>query len=351
MKIVGLILPFSLLVLFLFLSKEPSKENFLAQEPDLLVIPLGLPPISWPQDNPYNRKKAELGRLLYFDKRLSSNGTISCATCHSVPRAFTDHKKIAQGILNRVGTRHTPTIINAAYQKLLFWDGRASNLEEQSKGPIGNNHEMALVDDAHVAHHECQNRIRNIQGYRSLFKEVFGNDDCSIEDIAKAIATFERTVLSGNSAFDRYKAGDKKALTQQQLDGYKVFLKSHCLNCHAHPNFTNEQFFNIGIGMNEKKPDLGRYGITKDKKDWGAFKTPTLRDVEHTYPYMHDGSLKTLEDVIDYYDKGGTPNANLSLLIHPLHLTEKDKKDLLNFLKALNGEGWQHFKEPKDFPQ
>lgn len=335
---------------YFFLQQDESMP-LMAEEPDELVIPLGLPPIKWPADNPYSKKKAELGRLLYFDKRLSSDGTISCATCHSVPRAYTDHRKLAQGILGRNGSRHTPTIINAAYQKILFWDGRAASLEEQSKGPIGNNHEMTLSTTPHEAHQQCRDRIKKIEGYRTLFKEVFDNDECTIDEIAKAIATFERTVISGNSPYDRYKAGDKSAMTAQQIDGYKVFIKSRCITCHGGPIFTFDQFFNIGVGMDATNPDLGRYNITHEEKDRGSFKTPTLREVAHTYPYMHDGSLRTLEEVIDYYDKGGIPNSNLNPLIHPLNLSKKDKKDLLAFLHALNGEGWQHFKEPKKFPE
>lgn len=339
-------------ILFLSLLILPIQATITpSSNPDSFIVPLELPSIPWPKDNPYSKKKAELGRILYFDKRLSADGTISCASCHSVPRAFTDHKKIAQGIDGRVGTRHTPTIINSAYEKLLFWDGRSHSLEDQCKGPIGNDNEMALAADIHEAHQQCQERIKNIPGYRALFKEVFGDSECSLDHIAKAIATFERTVLSGNSPYDKYMAGNKTAMTPQEVEGYKVFIRSRCNNCHSGPNFTNEEFRNIGIGFDSSHPDLGRYNITHQNKDWGSFKVPTLREIEHTYPYMHDGSLKTLKDVVDYYDKGGHPNKNLNPLIHPLHLSEKDKEALISFLKALNGEGWQHFKAPDSFPE
>lgn len=319
------------------------------EEPQTLAIPLGLPEIPWPADNAYSKEKAELGRLLYFDKRLSTDGTISCATCHSIPRAFTDNKPVSIGILERNGSRNSPTVINVAYQTHLFWDGRANSLEEQAKGPIGNPKEMTLKNNVHDAHAACVEKVRSISGYCFLFKRIFG-EDCSIENIAKAIATFERSILSGDSPYDRYIAGDKSALTQEQIEGYKVFKRSACADCHFGPNFTDGRFLNIGVGMDQKKPDLGRYDITKKDKDWGAFKVPTLREVSKTYPYMHDGSIQTLEGVIDYYDKGGIPNRNLHPLMRPLHLSEKDKKALLAFLLALNGTGWQHFTEPKEFP-
>lgn len=314
-------------------------------------VPLGLPPIPWPKDNPYSKKKAELGRLLYFDKRLSSDGTVSCSSCHEVNKAFTDNKIISEGILGQLGTRNAPTIINTAYLPTLFWDGRASSLEEQCKGPIANPKEMSLAHDPHEAHQQCHDRIKKIEGYCALFKEVFGHDECSIDDVAKAVATFERTVLSGNSPFDRYQAGDREALNPEQIRGYKVFMKSGCAFCHSGPNFTDNSFANIGIGMNVADPDLGRYEVTKKEKDWGAFKVPTLRDLPKTYPYMHNGVLMSLDDVIEYYNIGGLPNRNLHPRMRPLHLSEEDKKALKSFLEALSGEGWQHVQEPTSFPQ
>ncbi len=314
-------------------------------------VPLGLPPVPWPVDNPYTKEKAELGRLLYFDKRLSSDGQISCATCHNFPCGYSDCRAVPIGINNLKGTRHSPTIINAAYLTHLFWDGRASSLEEQCKGPIANTKEMSNVTDPHEAHRQCEQRIKSSPGYRALFKQAFGHDEITIDDISKAIATFERTVLSGNSPYDRFVAGDRSALTQEQIHGIQVFKKAGCINCHNGVNFTDSRFFNIGVGMDAEKPDLGRYLITQQEDDWGAFKTPGLREVAHTGPYMHDGSLDTLEAVIDYYDKGGIPNKNLSRLMKPLHLTVEEKKALVSFLKALSGEGWQQVEEPEEFPK
>lgn len=332
-------------------STSQTTEFTDLEEPERLVEPLGLPKMRWPDDNPYSKEKAELGRTLYFDKRLSTDGTISCATCHVTRLAFTDRKPIAIGIKQQTGSRHSPTVINAGYEKHLFWDGRANSLEEQVMGPLGNPKEMTLIHDVHEAHRQCQEHIQAIPGYRQLFKKVFGNEECRIEDIAKAIATFERTVLSGNSAYDRYMAGDKSAMTPEQIHGLAVFKKVGCANCHAGRLFTDGKFSNIGVGMDAENPDLGRYVITKKEDDWGAFKTPTLREVENTYPYMHNGSLQTLEEVVDYYDRGGTPNRNLHPLLRPLHLSEQDKKDLVSFMKALSGEGWQHFTEPQHFPE
>lgn len=319
--------------------------------PKELQIPLGLPPIPWPVDNHYDHKKADLGRLLYFDKRLSSDGTVSCASCHSIPRVFSDGKKVSIGINGQSGTRHSPTLVNVAYQKHYFWDGRAASLEEQCKGPLGNPKEMTLAKNVHEAHMQCQDRICKIAGYRQLFKEAFDTNECNINDIAKAVATFERTILSGNAPYDRYIAGDKTAMTAQQIEGMRIFKSSGCANCHFGYNFTDGRFTNIGVGMDVKQPDLGRYEITKDAKDWGAFKIPTLRETAKSAPYMHDGSQQTLEEVIDYYDKGGIPNKNLHPLMKPLHLTAADKAALKSFLEALSGEGWQHFQQPEQFPQ
>jgi cytochrome c peroxidase len=316
-----------------------------------ITPPLGLPPIPWPKDNHYTKEKAELGRLLYFDKRLSSDQTISCASCHNMPCAYSDCKTLAIGIDNSKGTRHSPTIINAAYNPIFFWDGRASSLEEQCKGPIANPKEMANSKDPHEAHTQCAERIKEIPEYKNLFKNVFGHEDITIDDIAHAIATFERTILSGNSPYDRYVSGERSILSQEQIRGIVVFKKVGCINCHGGFNFTDNRFHNIGVGMDASDPDLGRYIISKNERDFGAFKTPSLREAQYTAPYMHDGSLKTLEEVVEYYDKGGIKNKNLSPLMRPLNLSEEDKKALVSFLKALSGEGWQAIQEPQNLPQ
>jgi cytochrome c peroxidase len=308
--------------------------------------PLGLPPIQWPRDNPYSGVKAELGRYLYFDPRLSADNSVSCASCHAPEHGFTDASPVSTGIRGQKGGRSAPTVINRAYSLAQFWDGRAGTLEEQAKGPIANPIEMGNTHDAVVT------RLRGIAGYGPLFAKAFGGDEMSIDRVAQAIACFERTVLSGNAPYDRYKAGDRKAMSESQVRGMKVFFdKAQCDRCHEGSNFTLNMFANIGVGTDKPEPDVGRYAITKDARDWGVFKTPTLREIEHTAPYMHDGSLKTLEEVVEFYNKGGIPNKNLDANIKPLHLTDQEKNDLVGFLKALSGEGWKGITAPAAMPE
>jgi cytochrome c peroxidase len=314
--------------------------------------PLGLPPVQWPEENPYSTAKVELGRYLYFDNRLSSDATVSCASCHSPEKAFTDGAPVSTGIGGQKGGRSAPTVINRAYSTLQFWDGRAPSLEEQAKGPIANPIEMTSEKTADSAHAAVVKRLRGVPGYMKLFEKAFGKKEITIDHVAQAIATFERTVLSGNAPYDRYQAGDKKAMSDSQVRGMDVFFnKAACDSCHLGFNFTDGSYVNIGIGMDQPNPDLGRFVVSKQDEDKGAFKTPTLREVEHHSPYMHDGSIKTLDDVVEHYDKGGIKNPHLNERIKPLKLTAQDKKDLVAFLKALSGEGWQHIKAPDKFPQ
>lgn len=309
-------------------------------------VPLGLLPVIWPAENPYSAAKVELGRTLYFDKRLSADNTVACATCHMPERAFTDGAAVSTGIRGQKGGRSAPTVINRAYSLAQFWDGRASTLEEQAKGPIANPIEMGMTHEASVA------KIAAVAGYRPMFEKAFGSADINIDRVAQAIATFERTVLSGNSPWDRYKAGNPKALTPAQVRGMKVFFdKAKCDQCHEGVNFTTNSYHNLGVGTDKPNPDPGRYEVTKDPKDWGSFKTPTLREIARTAPYMHDGSLPTLEEVVEFYDKGGILNKNLDEKMKPLKLTADQKRDLVEFMKALSGEGWQHIAPPQSFPQ
>jgi cytochrome c peroxidase len=315
-------------------------------------VPLGLPPVFWPDDNAYTPQKADLGKLLYFDKRLSSDGTVSCASCHAPAKAFTDWSPFATGIGGQQGGRSAPTVINRAYSTLQFWDGRSPSLEDQAKGPLANPIEMTVDKQGDLAHKHVVSRVKAVPGYVERFRKVFGPGEFNIDHVAQAIATFERSVLSGNSPYDRYQAGDQKAMTPEQIRGMEVFFKkAACDSCHLGFNFTDSSFENIGIGMDKPNPDLGRFLVTHKEEDKGAFKTPTLREVEHTYPYMHDGSLKTLEEVVEHYDKGGIKNPRLNQRIKPLHLTEQEKRDLVAFMKALSGEGWQHIKAPEKLPE
>jgi cytochrome c peroxidase len=309
------------------------------------AVRLGLLPVPYPPDNPYSADKVELGRLLYFDKRLSADNTVACATCHAPEHGFTDGAAVSTGIGGQKGGRSAPTTINRAYSLAQFWDGRAATLEEQAKGPIQNPIEMGET------HTNVVSKLNGIAGYRALFERSFGSPEVTIDNAAKAIATFERTLLSGNSAYDRYKAGNKTALTASQARGMDIYFnKTKCDSCHEGVNLTANAYANVGVGTNKPVPDEGRFAVTKDPADWGKFKTPTLRDISKTAPYMHDGSLKTLEEVVEFYDKGGEPNKNLDEKIKKLNLTADQKKDLVEFLKSLEGTSLK-VTVPTTFPQ
>lgn len=306
------------------------------------ALPAGLKEFKVPADNPLTPAKIELGKQLYFDPRLSRDNTISCASCHDPEKGWSNGARFATGVRGQVGGRSAPTIINSAYAPLQFWDGRAVGLEGQALGPIQNPIEMDLTLP------EVVEKLNKIPGYRSQFQEVFGTD-VTAEAIAKAIASFERTVLSGDAPYDRYVAGDKQALSEAARRGYEVFFhKAHCSACHQGPNFSDNGFHNIGVGMADEKPDEGRYTETKQLGDRGAFKTPTLREIARTAPYMHDGREKTLEDVVEYYVKGGVPNDQLDEEIFPLKLTDQEKADLVVFLKeGLSSDKYPLVKPPK----
>ncbi len=301
---------------------------------DSFHVPLGMgsPPAA-PEGNPVSKAKVRLGRLLFFDKRLSRDRTISCATCHDPNKGWSDGSSVSAGIGGRKGTRNAPTILNAAYLDYYFWDGRAESLEEQSKEPIRNPNEMGFSARGVVG------RLSSMKGYEDLFKAAFGDKAVTADRVAQAIASFERTLITGNSPVDRYFAGDAKALTASQKAGLDLFLgKAGCAVCHDSRNFTDGDFHNTGVGLSAENPDLGRYAVTGLAHDRGAFKTPTLRNLPDTAPYMHDGSMKTLAEVVDFYDRGGEPNSRLDADLHPLHLTAQEKRDLVAFLRALEGE-------------
>jgi cytochrome c peroxidase len=305
-------------------SVEVSAQSTPAAGDKLTSMPI-------PADNPQSDAKVELGRQLYFDGRLSANNEISCATCHDPKTGWAGHDATDTGIGGRVGNRNSGTVVNSGYMKYQFWDGRGSSLEEQALGPIHNPVEMGETLENVVR------KLNAIPGYKRQFQEVF-HSDVTTDGIAKAIAAFERTIVSGPSPYDRFLQGDKNALTAEATRGMEIFNgKGTCVACHAGPLFSDQSFHNLGIGMNAAKPDIGREAITKDAKDRGKFKTPGLRNVANTYPYMHDGQTPTLEAVIELHNKGGTPNSNLDPLIKPLGLTDTEKKDLLAFLKALTG--------------
>jgi len=301
-----------------------------------MTLPLGLQAGSAyiPDGNPMSDDKIALGKLLYFDPRLSKDKTISCASCHNPFHGFTDPARTSKGVGGQLGGRNSPTVINRLFSAEQFWDGRAKDLEEQAHGPLVNPVEMAMG-----SHNDVVARVRAIKGYAPLFKKAFGDDKIDMPRIAQAIAAYERTVVSGDSPYDRYQAGDKDALSASAVRGMQLFNgKANCKACHTGFNFTDETYQNIGVGMDKPKPDLGRYDVTKKEEDKGKFKTPTLRNIVQTAPYMHDGSETTLLEVVEFYDKGGTPNPNLSKEIKPLNLTAQEKHDLVAFLEALTGD-------------
>lgn len=334
-------------LLMLFLSGcAPSQEVQKPKEeapkgPTVYKIsyPLGLDAESAniPKDNPLTEEKIRLGKRLYFEKKLSIDESISCASCHIPEKGFADPRQFSEGVGGKKGSRHAPTVINRLFSTRQFWDGRAASLEEQALGPVQNQVEMGMPSMDLVVE-----KLKSNPSYVADFKAAFPPDG-AITDVrvSQAIASFERTVLSGNSPFDKYLAGDKNAMSEAAVRGYLIFKdenKGNCETCHVGFNFTDENYNNIGVGMAAKQPDLGYYTISKLEGHKGAFKTPTLREIANTAPYMHDGSQKTLEEVVAFYNKGGHKNKWLSTKIKPLNLTKQEQADLVEFLKALSGE-------------
>ena len=306
-----------------------------------IQAPLGLPPVPIPADNPPTADSIALGRKLFYDVRLSGDDTVSCASCHKPELFFTDGRSGSKGIGGKIGKRNAPTVMNAAYYSSFFWDGRAASLEQQAGFPIANPVEMGQPHALSVS------KFEKIPEYKTEFAKVFGPGKLTIEKIEMAIASFERTVLSGDSAFDRYQyGGDKTALTPQAIAGLAIFTdkkRGNCSTCHEigekFATFSDGKFHNLGAGMNSQGElaDLGRFEQTKVEADKGAFRTPDLRNVAMTAPYMHDGSLKTLKDVVDFYKGGGTSNPYLDKEIKELNLSEEERMDLVAFLESLTG--------------
>jgi len=337
--------------------------------------PLGLPDVPVPADNPQTPQKIALGSLLFHDVRFSATGDVSCATCHAAEKVFTDSPlSVSEGINKLTGTRNAPTVVNSAYNKTQFWDGRSPDLEDQALHPFLNPVEMALPD-----HEPILETIRGDANYPAMFRDVFGVRAAAIsmDEVTKAIAAFERTQISGDSPFDRwYFGGEKDALSEAEVRGFAVFLgNGRCVSCHVieqdHALFTDHLFHNIGIGINDiqdKVPELarafqvakndgmdvdvavltdpdtshlGRFAVDDELSSMGGFKTPTLRNIAVTGPYMHDGSHSTLREVVDHYNNGGVMmpddrvNPYLSGGIRPLNLTEQEIDDLIAFMESL----------------
>jgi cytochrome c peroxidase len=336
-----------------------------------IVAPLGLPPLPVPSDNPLSVAKVELGEKLFFDRRLSFNNTMSCALCHVPEQGFTSNElATAVGVEGRSLRRNAPTLFNTAYHTRLFHDGRETTLENQIWGPL-----LAANEMANPAVGFVLERIEGLPDYRGLFERAFDGRGVSVERIGQAIACYERTLVSGNSRFDRWRyGGEADALNADEQRGYRLFIgKAGCVQCHVIGDkealFTDFRFHNTGIGWahaqgpkaryqvqltpglvtqigaeqlstfaEPEQNDAGRFEITLDPQDRWAYKTPSLRNIALTAPYMHDGSLATLEAAVDFYDAGGIDNPNRDSLLKPLRLAPEEKRALVAFLEALTGD-------------
>ena len=314
--------------------------------------PLGLPAVPIPPNNPATAQTVTLGRELFYERKLSRRNAISCAFCHNPSIGFTDVERYSRGASGTVGTRNAPTVLNAAFVPFQFWDGRAQGLEEQVGAPMANAVEMDQAHDLAVSKLEAD------PIYRARFEKSFGPGPITMGKIGKAIASFERTLLSGNSPFDKYRfGGDKSALSPSGVRGLAIFQdrkRGNCATCHAIDQkfalFTDGKFHNIGVGVTDdgQLTDLGRYYVTRKDSDKGAFKTPTLRNVALSAPYMHDGSLKTLKDVVDFYAGGGNSNPYLDKEIRAIKLSGSERADLVDFLKSLTGDMPPNAGPPED---
>ena len=304
-----------------------------------------------PKDNKLTPERIQLGKLLYFDKRLSSSGKISCATCHHPKHGWSDEKPTSKAVGHegRVGPRNSPVVLNTAYQKHQFWDGRAKSLEEQALGPIEADVEMNMPLDVLIP------KLRKIKGYVDLFEKAYPGKGITKETLAKAIASFERTVVSTIAPFDKFAMGDKSALTQKQKEGFELFKgKAHCTDCHDGFNFTDGSFHNIGLNDGELHgKELGRYLVKRRASWYGVMKTPTLRDVVKSGPYFHDGSVKTLEEATTICGNGGRYEHNVknkSTFMKNRGLTKLEISKIVAFLHSLKGPDL-NIDIPTKFPQ
>jgi cytochrome c peroxidase len=310
-------------------------------EPTLPPLPLGLQATAAyvPDDNPITPDKVALGKQIFWDKRWSRNGTVACVSCHEPTHGWADPRPLSVRWDGSSTPRHSPTLVNRLFSDTQQWAGTRTSLEDQVVKASDSTPELAVKHLAAIA------------GYREQFRKVF-NSEVTIDGIAKAVAAYERVILSGNSAYDRFRAGDAGALSAAAKRGLALFEgKANCVRCHAGFNFTDESYHHLGVGMERPEPDLGRYAVTKREEHRGAFKTPTLRDVSRHPPYMHDGSVKTLPDVVALYNRGGTPNRWLSGEMRPLGLTASEQADLLAFLAALDGQVHSAVASPPVLPE
>jgi cytochrome c peroxidase len=306
-----------------------------------LLLPIGLVErfAYIPEDNPLTSGKINLGKQIFWDSRWSTSRTVACVSCHRPDHGWSDPRQFSLDHAGKPTARHAPTIINRLFSDVQGWPGHRKSLEELL-------YKLPFTSPETIA----QN-LSNIKGYQEQFRRVFSTT-VTAEGVAKALAAYTRTILSGNAPYDRFKAGDHNALSPEAQRGLTLFEgKARCVRCHIGANFTDEDYHNIGVGMDKENPDLGRYTATKDETDKGAFKTPTLRDVAKRGPFMHDGSIDTLEKVIEFYDKGGNANLWLSPKSLPLNLTAPERADLIAFLHALTGEMAAEVSSPPQLPQ
>ena len=326
----ALFLVVSLLATTAFISgcKTNLTEGF---KPEILPLAKQLAsyePMPEPADNPTTPEKVALGRQLFFDERLSVDGSKSCYSCHVCEKGLTDGLAKAIGAGNKQLTRSSPTLWNIGYHTQFYWDGRSPSLEKQALAAWTGANMGAKAEEV-VA------KLNALQDYRKQFQSVF-KSDANADNVVKAIAAFERTIISGNTAWDRFQAGDASALDESQTRGWNIFQAIKCNNCHDGVLFTDQQFHNIGIGMDQKEPDPGRFKVTNKPEDTGAFKTPTLRDIARSAPYFHDGSAATLEQAVDLMLAGGKPNQYLDKKNLEAHKLFPDQRQaLLDFLRSL----------------
>ena len=287
-----------------------------------------------PEDNVSSPQRVELGKKLFFDPRLSGDGNMSCASCHSPLLGWSDGLPTGKGVKSMVLDRASPTVFNTGYNNIQMWDGRKKTLEEQAMGPMEASVEMNMDTK------KLFKWLNGNEGYRALFQEAYPGQPIDADSLSKAMATFERTVISNTSPFDQWVAGKRNALTPDQIKGFALFIdpqKANCTACHSGPNFTDNSFHNLGLAsFGKENADMGRYAQRPVASLKGAFKTPTVREAAATAPYFHDGSAKTLDELVEFYSKGGIVRTNLSKSIKPLTLTKEEEAQLVAFMKALS---------------
>ena len=309
-----------------------KQQQIAGFQPEILPLPPQLTtyePMPIPADNPMTPEKVALGRQLFFDERLSGDGSRSCYSCHVCEKGLTDGLAKSVGAFNKQLPRSSPTLWNIGYHKEFYWDGRSPSLEKQAMAAWTGANMGAKADEIAV-------KLNGIQGYRAQFQKVFGAD-ATPDNIVRAIAAFERTIISGDTPLDRYRAGNQSALNASAMRGWNIFQAIKCTNCHDGVLLTDQQYHNVGIGMDQKEPDVGRFKVTNKPEDTGAFKTPTLRDIAESAPYFHDGSVATLEEALDIMLGGGKPNPYLDKKnLEKRNVLPEQREDLLNFLRALN---------------